>query len=214
MLKNPDLFRKTVAAAAMLAWPVLLGLAFLTSPPGTEHDPAVFRAGPVQVQASALLFLWATACLVPVILGLAHLLRARAPRTGNIGAAVALTGAVTATSLFMTDFYDLALALTLPDAPAARVTEVAGALGGFVYGILLPGFLLHVGLLVLLAGLAAVRRAPWWVPAAALAGTCGPFLTMGQPPAVQAIGSLFHLAAFGTVALKVLRMPVDDWRGA
>ncbi|GIH60024.1 hypothetical protein [Microbispora siamensis] len=214
MLKNPDLFRKTVAGAAMLAWPVLLGLAFLTSPPGTEHDPAVFRASPVQVQASALLFQWATVCLVPVILGLAHLLRTRAPRTGNIGAAVGLIGAVTATCLFMTDFYDLALALTLPDAPAARVTEVAGALGGFVYGILLPGFLTHVGLLVLLAGLAAVRRAPWWVPVAALAGVCGPFLTMGQPPAVQAIGSLFHLAAFGAVALKVLRMPVDDWRAA
>lgn len=145
MLKNPDLFRKTVAAAAMLVWPVLLGLAFVTSPPGTEHAPAVFRASPVQVQASALLFQWATACLVPVILGLAHLLRGRAPRTGNIGAAVGLTGAVTAACLFMTDFYDLALGLSLPDAQAARVTEVAGALGGFVYGILLPGFLTHVG---------------------------------------------------------------------
>lgn len=214
MLKNPYLFRKTVSAAAMLAWPVLLGLAFLTSPPGTEHDPAVFRARPVQVQASALLFQWATVCLIPVVLGLAHLLRTRAPRTGNIGAAVGLTGAATAACLFMTDFYDLALALSLPDAQATHVTEVAGALGGFVYGILLPGFLLHVGLLVLMAGLAAVRVVPWWVPVAVLVGVCGPFLTLEQGPAVQAIGSLFHLAAFGTVALKVLRMPVDDWRNA
>ncbi|MFF3668196.1 hypothetical protein [Microtetraspora malaysiensis] len=214
MLKDSDLFRRNVAGIAMLAWPVLEFLAFLTSPPGTDHTPAVFASRPVQVQTSALLFQWAAMALIPAILGLAHLLRGRMPRTGNLGAAIGLTGAASAVALFTTDFYDLALAQTVPAEQAVRVTEAAGALGGFVYGMLLPGFLAHVGVLTLMTGLALAKAGPWWLPPATLMGIVGPFLTMGQTPAVQSIGALFQLAAFGWVGVRVLRMPVAGWAAA
>jgi hypothetical protein len=214
MLKDSDLFRRNVAGIAMLAWPVLEFLAFLTSPPGREHAPAVFASRPVQVQTSALLFQWATMALIPAILGLAHLLRVRMPRTGNVGAAIGLTGAASAVALFTTDFYDLALAQTVPAEQAVRVTEAAGALGGFVYGMLLPGFLAHVGVLTLMTGLALAKAGPWWLPLATLMGIVGPFLTVGQTPAIQSIGALFQLAAFGWVGVRVLRMPVAGWTAA
>ncbi|MFI7533104.1 hypothetical protein [Streptosporangium sp. NPDC049376] len=201
-----------VAGTALLAWPVLEFLAFLTSPPSATHDPAVFREHPDLVQVSGLLFLWATLALVPVVLGLAHLLRRRAPMAGDIGAALGLLGAGHALTLFTTDFYDLALAQSLPDAQAEAVTARAGELWGFLYGMLLPGFLTHIGLFVLLVGLLTARIVPWWVPVAALVGTLTPFLTQDRAPAVQALGALFHLLAYGWVALRVLRASDSAWR--
>src|SRR6478752_472967 len=79
---------------------------------------------------------------------------------------------------------------SLSDAQAEAVTARAGELPGFLYGMLLPGFLAHIGLLTLLVGLVVAGIAPWWVPLAALAGTVVPFVTMDQPPAVQSTGAL------------------------
>ncbi|MFC4058098.1 hypothetical protein ACFOWE_07310 [Planomonospora corallina] len=211
MLKNPDSFRRTVAGLALLGWPVLLFLAFLTSPPGAEHDPEVFRAQAGSVQVSALLYLWAALAFIPVTLGLAHLLKHRAPRTGNIGAALGLVGAGHALTLFTTDFYDLALARTLSGAQAEQVITHANELPGFVFGMLLPSFLAHAGLLTLLVGLAVTKFAPWWVPAVSFAGTLVPFATVDQPPAVQSVGALLQLAAYGRLGLLVLRMPQQEW---
>ncbi|MEV4225462.1 hypothetical protein [Nonomuraea sp. NPDC049725] len=212
MMKDPDAFRRVAAAIALFAWPVLEFLAFLTSPPGAEHDPAVFRTNATAVQVSALLYIWAALSLIPVVLALGHLLRRRAPVTSGIATAAGLIGAGLGLTLFTTDFYDLALAQTLPDAQAEAVTQQANSLPGFVYGMLLPGFALHLALLTLLVSLAKVKSVPWWVPAAALAGTLVPFLTMDQAPVVQSTGALLHLAAYGWIGRRVLRMTDAEWR--
>lgn len=214
MLKNPDSFRRVTGGVALLIWPVFEFLAFLTAPPGAEHDPEIFRTHETSVQVSALLYVWAALTIIPVVLALAHLLRERAPRASGIGAALGLIGAGHGLTLFSTDFYDLALAQTLPADQAVAVTERATSLWGFVYGMLLPGFLMHVGLFTLLITMAAVKAAPWWVPGIALVGTLVPFLTVEQAPAVQATGALLHLAAYGWIALRVLRMTDAEWRDA
>lgn len=212
-LKNPDRFRQTVAVLALLAWPVLSFLGFLTSPPGTEHTPAVFRAEETKVQLSALFFLWSAMSMIPAALGLAHLLRRRATAWGNLGAALALFGSASSLPLFMTDFYDLAIAQRLPDAQGEALIAHAGELPGFVFGILLPAFLVHAGALVLMAGLAVAGIASWWVPAVAGAGIVFPFLVIEQSPFVQAAGPLVQLAAYGVLALKIWRMPAAEWAG-
>jgi hypothetical protein len=213
VLKNPDTFRRVAAGLALFAWPVLEFLAFLTMPPGAEHEPAIFRANATAVQVSALLYIWAALSLIPAVLAMGHLLRERAPVVSGIGTALGLVGAGLGLTLFTTDFYDLALAQALPDTQAAAVTQRANELWGFVYGMLLPGFVLHLALLTLLVTLAKVKIAPWWVPIAALAGTVVPFVTMEQAPVVQSTGALLHLAAYGCIALRVLRMSDTEWRG-
>ncbi|MEU4580451.1 hypothetical protein, partial [Nonomuraea sp. NPDC023979] len=60
--------------------------------------------------------------------------------------------------------------------------------------------------------LAKVKSVPWWVPAAALAGTLVPFLTMDQTPVAQSTGALLHLAAYGWIERRVLRMTDTEWR--
>ncbi|GAA1016991.1 hypothetical protein Aple_083850 [Acrocarpospora pleiomorpha] len=203
-----DSFRRHAAAGSLVAWPVLLFLAFLTSPPGTDHNPAIFLAHATKVQVSAVLFLWAAAAMIPGMLALAGLLRERAPRLANLGAAVGMIGSAAAVSLFMTDFYDLALAQTLPADQAVAVTAAAGDLAGFVYAILLPAFLSHVGALILTISLAATRIGPWWLPVLVVAGIAIPFLTVTQPPAVQSTGALCQLVAYGWAAWRVLRTPI------
>ncbi|WP_214111217.1 hypothetical protein [Acrocarpospora catenulata] len=203
-----DSFRRSVAAASLVAWPVLLFLAFLTSPPGTTHDPDIFLAHQTKVEVSGVLFHWATLAMIPAMLGLAGLLRQRAPRLANAGAALGLIGAASAGTLFMADFYDLALARTIPADQAIKVTAVAADLPGVVYGMVFPAFLSHLGALILVIGLAATRIAPWWLPVAVIAGIVVPFLTVEQPPAVQSTGALLQLVAYGWAALRTLRLPL------
>ncbi|TKK89097.1 hypothetical protein FDA94_11350 [Herbidospora galbida] len=202
-----DNYRRVVAAGALVAWPVLLFAAFLTSPPGEEHDPAVFASMPGQVQVSGLLFLYATLAMIPAYFGLAALLYPKARGLANTGLTLGLFGAAAACTLFTTDFYDLALAQTVPAETAKQVTAAANELPGFLFGMLFPGFLTHVGTLVLLIGLAVKKAAPWWVPVAVVAGIAVPFAVAGSSPAVQSIGSLLELAALGWVARDLLRTP-------
>nr|BFE86774.1 hypothetical protein GCM10020093_093750 [Planobispora longispora] len=91
------------------------------------------------MQVSALLYIWATLSLIPAILGMAHLLKYRAPRTGFIGAALGLIGAGHGLTLFTTDFYDLALAQSLSDAQADEVIMRAGELWGSCSACCCPG---------------------------------------------------------------------------
>lgn len=202
-----DTYRRTVAAGALIAWPLLLFAAFLTSPPSEEHDPVLFASMPGQVQVSGLLFLYATLAMIPALFGLAAPLYPRARGLANTGLTLGLFGAASACTLFMTDFYDLALAQTVPAETARQVTAAAGELPGFVFGMLLPGFLTHVGTLVLVVGLAVKRAAPWWVPVAVVAGIGWPFVVASTSPATQSIGSLLELAALAWVARAVIRTP-------
>ncbi|GIH26644.1 hypothetical protein Aph01nite_49540 [Acrocarpospora phusangensis] len=155
-----------------------------------------------------MLFHWATIAMIPGMLALAGLLRERAPRTANLGAAVGMVGSASAVSLFMTDFYDLALARNLPADQAVAATAAASDLPGFVYGILLPAFLSHAGALILTVSLAATRVAPWWLPVLVTVGIAIPFLTAEQPPAAQSTGALCQLVAYGWAALRTLRTPL------
>ncbi|GAB1816939.1 hypothetical protein [Herbidospora sp. RD11066] len=203
-----DKYRRTVAAGALVAWPVLLFAAFLTSPPSEEHDPVLFASMPGQVQISGLLFLYASLAMIPALFGLAAPLYPRAGTLANVGLTLGLFGAAVACTLFMTDFYDLALAQNVPAETAEKVTAAAGELPGFLFGMLFPAFLSHVGVLILVVGMAVKKVAPWWVPVGVVAGIVWPFVVLSSSPAMQSIGSLLELAALAWVARTVLRTPV------
>ncbi len=57
--------------------------------------------------------------------------------------------------------------------------------------MLLPGFLTHVGTMVLVVGLAVKKAAPWWVPVAVAAGIVWPFVVreLGARDAVDRLAA-------------------------
>ncbi|WP_203791060.1 hypothetical protein [Paractinoplanes rishiriensis] len=202
---NPARTWRRLAGAALIAWPLMHFGGFVTSPPGETHEPAVFREHATLVQISAVLLHYSAVLIVAVVLGMAYLLYDRMPRLAVGAAIVGVLAAVNGSGLLMMDFYDLALAETIPDAQAVAVTGQAAAYGGFVYGFLLPAFLLHPVLIGLTVALVRAGLARWWQPVLLVGGLALPFLVADQPAAVQALGAVLILGALAPTAVRVLR---------
>jgi hypothetical protein len=198
-----DGFRRWITSGSLVLFPVLLFLAFLTSPSDQNHEPHIFRAQAAKVEISAVLFHWAVIVMVFAIIGMAHAARARA--LTQVGAVVALIGAVSGAGLFIADFYDLATAQHLTDEQAVAITKAVDGYPGYFFGFVMPSFVLYIGLLCLLIALVRDRLAPWWVPVLMVAAVLVPFFTGDQAPAVQALGPLLQIVAYGTVAVRLAR---------
>nr|WP_221377169.1 hypothetical protein [Actinoplanes polyasparticus] len=194
-----------IGAVGLLAWPVTHFAGFVTGPPGSDHAPAIFRTHATQVQVSGVLLHWNAIIIVPVMLALAYLLHDRMPRLAAIAGLLGALGAINGSGLLMADFYDLALAQSLPDAQATAITELAYGYSGVTFGFLLPAFLLHPALLALVIGLVKAGRAWWWQPVLLVIGLALPFLTADRPMLVQASGALFIGAALYPLGLRMLR---------
>lgn len=203
-----EIFRRfwvRVGAIGLIAWPVTHFTGFVTGPPGSTHAPDVFRAHATQVQVSGLILHWNAILIVPVMLALAYLLYDRMPRFAAIFGLVGAVAAINGSSLLLSDFYDLALAVSVPDATAVEVTELAYGYPAVVFGFLLPGFLLHPALLGLMIALVKVGRARWWQPVLLVIGLAVPFLTADQSTLVQATGALFIGGATVPIGVQMLR---------
>ncbi|GIF48167.1 hypothetical protein DFJ67_1937 [Asanoa ferruginea] len=190
---------------ALIAWPVFHLAGFLTSPPGETHAPHLYREHATLVQVSAVILHYSAILIVPVVLALAHFLKQRMPRlaaiTGLIGAFAAISGS----ALLLTDFYDLALAKSVPDPQAVAITDLANGYPGVLYGFLLPAFLVHPALLVLAGALVRTGVLRWWQFVLLLAGLAVPFLTTAQAPVVQSVGPVLILAALAPLGLRMLK---------
>jgi len=113
---------------------------------------AAIAAHPDQRLLSILLGIAALALFVPVVLGLRHLLRARAPMFAHTGAAMALTGVVTFAALHGADLARLAVART----PGLSLDQAATSVGNvdaegpltliFLVGMMVGTLLLAIGL--------------------------------------------------------------------
>jgi len=193
------------AGAALIAWPTLHFLGFLTSPPGETHEPPLYREHATLVQVSAVILHYSAILIVPVVLALAYLLHQRMPRLAAVTGIVGVFAAVNGSALLLTDFYDLALATSLPDAQAVAITDLANGYPGVLYGFLLPAFLVHPVLIVLTSALVRTGQARWWTLVLLIAGLAVPFVTTGQPPIVQSVGPLLIFAALAPLGVRLLR---------
>ncbi|MBE1533746.1 hypothetical protein [Actinomadura algeriensis] len=115
-----------------------------------------------------LAFLAGLAFFVPVILDLRRRAADR-PALALVPALFALAGAAALAVQFVIDI-SVGFASTSRPEMSSHFQQISGAPGvePLVYGVVPQFFFL--GLVVQLAVLAAVRRLPWWSPAAALAG--------------------------------------------
>ena len=213
-MNDPYRLRRWIAGASLIAWPVLHFIGFITGPGGSEHTPALFREEATRVQVSGVSLHWSVMAMVPVVLALGHLLRARRPLFADISVALGLIGAVNGASLLTADFYDLALAQLVTDEQAVAVMDRAFSYPAMVYGFLLPAFLVHVGLLMLLVGLAVRRMIGWWVPVLVVAGIAVPFVLPEASVAVHSLGGAILFAALAPVGVRILRMSPYEWTPA
>ncbi|MFC0528954.1 hypothetical protein [Phytohabitans kaempferiae] len=198
---------RPLAGLALIGWPCLHFLGFLTSPPGETHEPPIFREHATLVQLSAIFLHYGAILIVPVVLGLAYLLHDRMPRLAVIAGLVGAFAAINGSALLLGDFYDLALAESVADEQAVAVSDRAWSYAGVVYGFLLPGFLVHPALIVLTTALAKAGRVGWWQPVLLVTGLVLPFLVASQAPIVQSVGPLLVAAALVPIGVRLLRAP-------
>lgn len=212
---DPARLRRIVAGASLLAAP-LCGLAWsLLVPPftaGMEGEVAFIAAHPDRWALATYLGVVCSYLLIPAVLGLLHLLRARVVVLGHVGGALALMGAA---------FHGTMLGFQLAETPIVRsgidraqavaLTTALTDQPAFI-ALLVPMAGLFVGLLLLAVALWRARAAPAWVAALLVAAVV---VEIVGPPAFKA--RLFFallLVALGWMGVALLRMSDAEWRRA
>jgi len=213
-MKDAATFRRT-AAAIGLAGAVITSTAWTLLEPPFPADYgerlAAIDAGGAGATASAVLFAVSQVFMLAAVLGIAHLIRNRAPLLSNLGATLSVIGvlghAVFAGSMLMT--------VTMA-ADAAHRELYAGLIEDFESSPMMIfaacGLLGTVlGLLLLSIGLFRSRVVPRWIPALLWAFLVIEFVGTALSDFATYAAVLSLAIAFGALALHVWQTPRDDW---
>jgi hypothetical protein len=164
-----------------------------------------------------LLAIFALALAIPAILGVMHMLKARRPAMGHVGAGMALFGVV---SLAAIVGMELAVwqAARAPETDTAamaalldRINESAGFLILFLFALALP-----LGFFVLGLGLYLARAAAAWeaaLVAIPLAVGVGAQIAYA-PRIIPLAAAILFLVGSGSIGLRVLRQSDEEWERA
>jgi hypothetical protein len=214
-MRNSATFRRGTAAIGLVTTALLMTVSVMVAPEfpsGFEQRLAATDAAGIQGKISVLTFALAQLPLLAGVLGIGHLLRARAPTLSNLGTSLAVIGAfghsvfggLSITYLSMAADEQnrathAALMQTIESGPA--VAFMAMGLLGTVSGI----FLLAIGLW-------RAKVAPRWA-----GPVLGAFLVVGF--AGSAISDraeqwsvILYLTAFTALAVTIWRSPTESWR--
>jgi hypothetical protein len=211
---NADNFRRTVAGMCLIAAPLVslvsysLELGGVNSSDGfaesVAQSPNVWRAAALLGMLSAFLY-------VPAVMGLLHLLRARAVVLGHLACGILLIGAFGEFSLAAFDYQDIALFAS--DANRGQVGAISDqATDNFVYMVVLVGYLLGliIGHFLLAGALWRAKIATPWAPALIALGQLV-LLGGGIGGIFQVVGWALLTVGLGWIGLKVLRMSDAQW---
>jgi hypothetical protein len=187
-------FRRRAGIICLYAAPVAFAIGMATVP-DASGDVADSVRHPVQTQISALFLHLAWVLFIPAVLAVAG----RGGRFTRIVSGITVLALINFSALMVGDSADLAARQVLDAATADRVSETFGGYPLFAFGWALPGMLLSLlGLILVAVGAAVDRTVRWWVPALVAAGIAG-FLTIGLGP-LGVLGPLLLLAGFALVA--------------
>ena len=213
-MRNPTRFRRTIAAMSLMATAVLSVVSVALSPEfvsgGREQLDAIDDAG-VTATISLFAFVLAQLPFLGAVLGVAHLLRERAPVLSSLGAALGVVGA------FGHAVYG--------GAQLVSVTMVAEGGDREAYGAVLDKFqsspamafaamgLLGtvLGLLLLAIGLWRARVGARWVPAALGAFLVVEFVGANITEWASVLGGAIYLTAFTALAVTVWTLGDREW---
>lgn len=216
-LSDPRGFRKNVAGVCMIAAPALVVITEFIHPE-EDSDEAKWLA---EVSANAgrqywahLLGLLALALAIPAILGVMHMLKARRPALGHIGAGLALLGVVSLAVVVGTEFV-VWQAAKAPGTDTAAMTALLGRMNdsGGILLLYLLALAFPLGLLVLGIGLYLARAAAAWEAAlVALPVAVGIVSEIAYGPRViPIVTSILFLIGLGSVGRRVLTESDEEW---
>jgi hypothetical protein len=161
---------------------------------------------PLQSQLAAVLLHFGYMIFVPVLVVLAAMTRARRSRISSIGLGVGFLGAVSLPGLLVTDFYDLAIRQTLPDATAVEVSDKASSYGLAAVMMIPTVLALMVGTVTAMLAATRARWLPWYAAPVFAVGFLAPVLLVGQGWVANVVPTAFALTALALVGVRALRM--------
>lgn len=213
-MKNTATYRRTAGAVGLVLAAALMVIAMgadvsFSGEPGevlAEMDAAGARAW-----ISAIAYTFAQLALIAGALGIAHLLRPRAPRLSNLGGTLAVVGAfghtVHAGGILL--IVSMAQSTADTDALTTALNDYTRSPAGLFSAMGLLGTVL--GLVVLTVGLWRAAVGPRWVPAALAAFMILEFVGSAVSMWASAVAGLLYLSAFAALAVNIWRSPVADW---
>ena len=216
-LSDPRGFRKTVAGVCMIAAPALVVFTEIIHPK-EDSDEAKWLA---EVSANAgrqywahLLGLFALALAIPGILGVMHMLKARRPALGHVGAGLALLGVVSLAVVVGTEFV-VWQAAKAPGTDTAAMTALLGRMNdsGGILLLYLLALTFPLGLLVLGIGLYLARAAAAWEAAlVAIPWAVGIVSEIAYGPRIiPIVTSILFLIGLGSIGRRVLTESDEEW---
>lgn len=216
-LSDPRGFRKTVAGVCMIAAPALVVVTQIIHPK-EDSDEAKWLA---EVSANAgrqywahLLGLFALALAIPAILGAMHMLKARRPALGHVGAGLALFGVVSLAVVVGTELV-VWQAAKAPETDTAAMTALLGRMNdsGGILLLYLLALTFPLGLLVLGIGLYLARAAAAWEAAlVAIPVAVGIVSEIAYGPRIiPIVTSILLLIGLGSIGRRVLTESDEEW---
>ena len=214
MLKDATAFRRTAAGIAMIA-AAAGSVIFVALQPdlggGSGERLGEIAANHGTATASALGFVVSQLFFFIAVLGMAHLVRTKAPILSNLGATFGVVGA------FGHAVFGGAMLLTLEmaveEADRAQMAALLDRFEGSVSMVFAAAGLLGtvLGTLLLAIALWRTRVMPRWIPAALVGFLVLEFAASSASRWASVAAGLLYLAALATLGFRVLAMTNEQW---
>jgi hypothetical protein len=209
-------FRRTLAGICLITQPFLNLISVAISPQqstDTSEQLAMIGANPTRFLISSLLDLLWLVLLIPAVLGLLHLLRARGALLGHIGCGFVLAGAVGAAAYRGINLAQLQVAQSALDQGQVLAAFGQASLGSVVV-MLISAIGLIVGYALLAVGLWRTRAAPRGASALIVAFLVVDIfgLTAGGNKGVLLVAHTLLLVGLGWIGVRMLAMSDAQWR--
>jgi len=209
-------FRRTLAGVCLITQPFLNLISVAISPQqstDTSEQLAMIGANPTRFLISSLLDLLWLVLLIPAVLGLLHLLRARGALLGHIGCGFVLAGAVGAAAYRGINLAQLQVAQSALDQGQVLAAFGQASLGSVVV-MLISAIGLIVGYALLAVGLWRTRAAPRGASALIVAFLVVDIfgLTAGGNKGVLLVAHTLLLVGLGWIGVRMLAMSDAQWR--
>lgn len=213
-MKNTASFRRNAAAVGLATTAVLSAVSVTLQPEfpsGYVDRLAAIDGSGVQGQISAVTFLVAQLPFIAAILGIAHLLRDRAPILSNLGATFGLIGAFGHTVFggMSLVYITMASDQTNRDVYATLWERLEGSPVMVFAAMGLLGTVL--GIVLLSIGIWRSRVAPRWVPLVLWIFLVVEFVGTSLSEYAAPVSGVLFVIAFGQLAVVVWRSPLANW---